>query len=231
VIPGRGVVGRIEGLDLALGSLSHPPIDADPRIMARLRADDQDASVALFRSGSPLAVFYFDEQLRPDTEETLATLRRLGMHLELLSGDRQAPGLVPRSFHVFEAHLGMLPEEKLARVRGWHGHGVAMVGDGLNDAPALAAADVGIAVAAATDVTRLNADVAMLRDRLEAIPWLLRHGKRVNRIVRQNLIWAFGYNSLALLFAVQGKLNPVIASLVMLASSAAVVANSRRLAR
>lgn len=95
----------------------------------------------------------------------------------------------------------------------------------------VAAADVGIAVAGATDLARLTADVAVLGGDLRAVPWLVAHARRVRRVALENLAWAFGYNLLAVAFAAAGRLNPLVASLAMIASSAAVVANARRLGR
>ena len=159
-------------------------------------------------------------------------LRRLGLGVRLLSGDAQAAAVVPRVVPAEDAFLGLLPGDKVAHVMALRPrHRVAVVGDGLNDAPALAAAHVGIAVASATDLARLTADAVVLGGGLHAVPWFFGYSRRVMRVVRQNLAWAFGYNMVAVSLAAAGALSPLLAALAMVLSSATVVANARRLGR
>jgi P-type E1-E2 ATPase len=157
-------------------------------------------------------------------------LRRSGARVGVFSGDRDVCALVPALVDEDAAFAGLTPDAKLRLIRDQRTTGsVAMVGDGFNDAPALAAADLGIAVGAAVDLTRVTADVLLLGEDLCRVAWLLDHARRVRRVMVENLVWAVGYNGIAVVLAMVGKLTPVAAALVMVASSLLVVANSRRL--
>jgi cation transport ATPase len=225
VLPGLGVTGRVGGHAVGVGSdrwAMDQGFDTGGR-------DDGATWVTI--DGRPAARLRLAESVEPSAGPALDALRASGCSVGLVTGAARADAVVPGLVAVEEAACGLSPEEKLAHVRHTRRHAVvAMVGDGLNDAPALAAADVGIAVGRATDLARISADVVLLGRSVDAVPWLLRHARRTLRIARENLVWAFAYNTVALAMAAAGMLTPVVAALAMLASSATVIANSRRLA-
>jgi Cu2+-exporting ATPase len=227
VFPGRGVRGLVAGEPMIVGSARFVTEATG------VPAEDPGAGAVVVAAGDRLlGVLRFAEALRPGAAEAVAALRRQGMAVGLLSGDAAAAAVVPAVMAPEESALGLAPEGKVAAVRAARRVGpVAMVGDGANDAPALAAADVGIAVASATDLARLTADVVVLGGDLGRVPWLLALARRVVRVARQNLCWAFGYNAIAVALAACGRLDPLVASAAMVGSSLLVVANARRLAR
>jgi len=158
----------------------------------------------------------------------------MGMSCHLLSGDgRVVVARVAQDIGCVDFASDQSPTDKPGKVRALRtGRGlVAMVGDGVNDAPALGAADAGIAFGPAADLARETADVTILREDLLEIPRLLELARGTFRIVRQNLLWAFAYNSTAVLIAAFGLLRPTIAAAAMVLSSVCVVANSMRLGR
>jgi P-type Cu2+ transporter len=188
-------------------------------------------------AGRLLATLRFAEEVRGDAAASIAELRDgLGVEVGVLSGDSAAPALRGLADGGVEVATGLLPDDKLRRVAAAtararrEGGAVGFVGDGVNDAPALAAADVGIAFGEPADLPRVTADALCLSDELRAIPWLLRHARHSVRIVRQNLALAFGYNSIAVGLAAAGRLDPLVAAAAMLGSSVLVIANARRVA-
>ena len=154
------------------------------------------------------------------------------MEAVILSGDRpERAATVARALGIdFRAPL--LPAEKLAAIAAWQRQGrcVVMVGDGLNDAPALAAADVGVALGCGADVSRWSADVCLLADDLGVLDWLVDLACRTTRVIRWNLLWAFGYNAACIPLAATGIVHPAVAAAAMVASSLLVVTSSLALA-
>jgi Cu+-exporting ATPase len=194
------------------------------------------------RSPNPqvLALFAFGDEPRPDAAEALAALRGLGLQLALLSGDRPEAALaMARRLGLDDpeaVHGGLLPADKLSSLHAWRARGdtVAFVGDGLNDAPALAAADVGIAIAPAeggNDLSRQAASLTLLAPQLVRLPQAVRLARATLRNIRQNLGWAFGFNLLMLPLAMAGQLPPALAAGAMAGSSLMVVGNALRLRR
>jgi Cu+-exporting ATPase len=191
--------------------------------------------------GVAVAALAVRDPIRPGAREAVAELRRLGLRVVLLSGDRRATAeAVGRDVGIGEVIAEASPEEKIARVRGLRRGGavVAMAGDGVNDAAALAAADLSFAMGTGTDVALGAADVALVGGRLAAIPAAVRLARSAIRVIRQNLVWAFGYNALGIplaagvLYPWTGwLLSPVVASAAMALSSVSVVSNSLRLRR
>jgi len=174
------------------------------------------------------------DTVKPSAAAAIARLRRLGLHPVLLTGDNEATArAVAATVGIDEVIAGTLPAGKAAVITELRaqGHLVAMVGDGVNDGPALAAANLGLALGSGTDVAICAADMILLRDDLEAVPDALRLARATFTTIRRNLAWAFGYNVAAIPLAALGFLNPVVASAAMTLSSVFVVANSLRLQR
>ncbi|HEY6275193.1 MAG TPA: HAD-IC family P-type ATPase, partial [Streptosporangiaceae bacterium] len=174
------------------------------------------------------------DTVKPSAAPAVAGLRRLGLRTVLLTGDNPATAqAVAAQAGTEEVIAEALPDHKVAVIRALQaqGHRVAMVGDGINDGPALAAADLGLALGTGTDVAISAADLILLRDDLGAVPDAIRLARGTLATIRGNLTWAFGYNIVAIPLAAAGFLNPLIAGAAMALSSAFVVGNSVRLRR
>jgi len=233
-LPGLGASGCVGSRRIVMGSARLAARTLSAEEMTKVGAEDRDGPrVLVLADGHWLATLHFGESPRPEAGAALAGLRRLGVRVRLATGDARASAVVPLLVPPADARVGLLPEDKVACLRELRADDglIAMVGDGVNDAPALAGADLGIALGSATDLTRITADVAILSDDLARVPWLIAHARRVGRIAKQNLAWAFGYNAVAVVLAAGGKLGPLVAAIAMITSSLAVVANGRRLAR
>ncbi|MCT0226931.1 cation-translocating P-type ATPase [Synechococcus sp. CS-1331] len=236
---GQGVSGRIEGQSLRVGRLAWLEASPSPELLARQALlECQGASVlAVGGEQGVLGLVAAADQPRPDAAGVLTALRAMGLQLGLLSGDRREPvQQLGASLGLAEAELGweLRPEQKLERILQHPAHGaLAMVGDGINDAPALAAADLGIAVGTGTQIAQDSAGLVVMGDRLEGIVAALRLARRTMAKVRQNLAWAFGYNLIVLPLAAGVLLpgygvllTPPLAALLMALSSITVVVNA-----
>jgi Cu2+-exporting ATPase len=197
-----------------------------------LGSEGETAGTVLVKDGALLATFRFDDRLRPDARHVVAQLQQRGLQVEILSGDRpEAVAAVARQVGVAEYQAAMLPGGKAVRLAALAAEGrrVLMVGDGLNDAPALAAAHASMAPATAADIGRNAADFVFLRDSLAAVPQAMDVARQAGKLIRQNFVLSLGYNAIALPFAIAGYITPLIAALVMSSSSMIVVGNALRL--
>ncbi|MBY5968602.1 heavy metal translocating P-type ATPase [Halomonas denitrificans] len=228
-VPGQGVEGYLAGQCWRLGRpdfalTSQPPLDVPGDGLWLLLACE----------GQAVAWFQLHDQPRTDAAMTLAAIREAGIEIEILSGDR--PGNVQPladQLGVAQWHGNASPEDKLTLVRKRQqaGEVVAMVGDGINDVPVLAGADLAIAVAGASDLTRTRADLILLGEPLERIVQAIHSARQTRRIIRQNLAWSVLYNVVALPAAALGFVPPWLAAIGMSISSLLVIGNALRLRR
>jgi heavy metal translocating P-type ATPase len=181
--------------------------------------------------GQARGLFVCDEAWRPPALATLRRLVRSGLDVCVLTGDHAARGRQIAETLGVAVEAELLPAQKVAAVEKARREigPVCMVGDGINDAPALAASDVGIALGCGTDVSRDSASLCLMGDDLSRIPWSLELARRTRSVIRWNLLWAFGYNSVGVLCAALGWLNPALAAFLMVASGMLVTINSLRL--
>lgn len=220
---GYGLEARIDGTVFRLGR---------PGWATPLRPIASDVNVMLSRNGQPLVAFRFRDRLREEAEDAIADLKARGLAVELLSGDRTSAvaDLASRLGLAFQAEA--TPAAKVRRLDELkrQGRTVLMVGDGLNDAAALASAHVSIAPASASDVGRTAADLIFLHESLAAIPFAHRIAVRSGGLIRQNFVLSLAYNAIAVPVAVAGLLTPLVAAAAMSSSSLIVVLNALRLA-
>ena len=182
--------------------------------------------------GTVLAEFRFEDRLRPDARAAIDTLKDRGLTVLMLSGDHEvAVARVAQDIGLTDYRFGVSPRDKVEAIEKLKstGHKVLMVGDGLNDAPALSAATVSIAPASAADIGRNAADFVFMRNSLNAVPLTMQVATDAGRLIRQNLAFAVAYNAVAVPIAVLGYVTPLVAAVAMSLSSVAVVANSLRL--
>jgi P-type Cu2+ transporter len=190
--------------------------------------------IGLCRGNAALAWIGLDDTVRPEAADVIAQARQLGLEVELLTGDSSAQALrLATSLGIEKVHRNQTPEQKMARVQALQRTGaeVAMVGDGLNDAPVLSVANASFAVPGATDLARSQADFVIAGGDLQKIIETLRKARQCRRVIRQNFTWALGYNLCAIPLAAMGYVQPWAAAIGMSLSSLLVVANSLRLNR
>jgi Cu+-exporting ATPase len=236
---GLGVEGVVDGVGVIAGRTAlladwalHLPVGLE-RAKAAAEARGQTA-IAAGWDGSPRAVFVVADTVKPSSAEAVARLRELGLRPVLLTGDNSATArAVADEVGIDEVIAEVLPADKADVVRRLQAEGrvVAMVGDGVNDSPALAQADLGLSIGTGTDVAIEASDITLVSGDLNGAADAIRLSRSTLRTIKQNLGWAFGYNVAAIPLAAAGLLNPILAAAAMVLSSISVVGNALRLRR
>jgi Cu+-exporting ATPase len=260
-VPGLGVRANVDGESITVGSMNLAAqagvqLDGPAETAARLLAEQGKTPMVVLRGMTLLGVLAVADMVRAESAEAVAQLQALGIDVVMLTGDGEATAKAIASELGIEQVLAeVMPSQKAEQVRRLQAEGkrVAMVGDGVNDAPALAAADVGIAIGTGTDVALETADIALMHADVRGVATSIALSKATMRVIRQNLVWAFGYNvvlipvaagglylvfgqggapeSLRWALGDSGFLNPMLAAVAMAMSSVSVVSNSLRLRR
>ena len=261
-IVGKGIAARIDGRDLLIGNAalfaSHGVEPGELEALASQAAARAQTSLLVAVDGTAAGMFAVADRMRETTPAAVAELKRMGVEIVMLTGDQQATAeAIAAEAGIDHVVAEVRPEDKVRviRERQAAGHVVAMVGDGINDAPALAQADVGMAIGTGTDVAMETASVTLMRPNLSGVATAITLSRVTMRIMYQNLAWAFGYNIalipvaagagyllsgvildgaavptlLTPIFGEQGFLNPIVAAAAMAFSSISVMMNSLRL--
>ena len=236
-VAGNGVMGYIGGELTAVGRsewMKKQGLEMPTAFVKKLRNYESSGQtvVCVGWSGKIHGLLLLDDMLLPEVPVMVKTLQSLGMRIMLLTGDLPAvASRIAKSAGVEEWKASMSPDEKCSFLEQWGGikDPAIMVGDGLNDGPVLARAEVGIAVGSSTDLARETADLVLPEKGLALLPWVISLARAVHRTIITNLLWAFGYNLVAITLAVFGMLQPILAAGLMAGSSLLVVFNSLRL--
>ncbi len=249
-VAGQGVQAVVEGHNVLVGNLrlmqAHGVRLNGLEATAQRLQDEAKTAMWLAVDGEARALIAVADTVKEGSREAIAEMKRLGLHVAMITGDNRVTAqAIAREVGVDEVFAEVLPGEKAAYVRRLQeqGYVVGMVGDGINDAPALAQADVGIAIGTGTDVAMETADVTLMRGDLRSVPQALRLSRATIRTIHENLFWAFGYNTILIPVAagvlypiawvpdLLRQLHPILAALAMAFSSVSVVTNSLRLRR
>ena len=237
-VPGGGVTARVAGEDVVVGTrtlLQEHGVEVDGVLATADRLEREGKTAMLVAiGGKPAGVLAVADTVKPTSPEAIGRLRRLGLEVVLLTGDNaRTAQAIGRALGIDRVLAEVLPHQKVEEVKRLQAEGkrVAMVGDGINDAPALAQADLGIAIGTGTDVAIEASDLTLMSGDLRGVPAAIALSRGTMRVIKQNFFWAFIYNLIGLPIAALGLLNPIIAGAAMAFSSVSVVTNSLRLRR
>jgi Cu+-exporting ATPase len=229
-LPGMGVIAKLDGKKIFIGSarfMSAQGQVLSVRLKKQAEAWKDAGQVVVYAgwAGKVNGLIGLGETIRSEVNEVLAQLQSRGLALGVLTGDEKQAGKRWQKTLGIPVHAGLSPDEKMTYLQD----DSAMIGDGINDGPALAAATVGLAMNHGTDVARTASDIVLMREDLNVIPWLMDLSRETMKRVRQNLGWAFIYNIIGIGLAMAGLMQPVFAALAMVLSSAFVTANAMKM--
>ena len=237
-IPGQGVKADVEGKQILLGNrrlMADSGVDTDPASKLLFELEDQGKTAMILAvDGQVAGLLAVADTVKETSAAAVKALKDLEIRVYMLTGDNERTArAIATQVGIDDAIAGVLPERKAEEIRRLKskGRNIAMVGDGINDAPALAEADVGIAIGTGTDVAMEAADITLMSGDLRGIPAAIRLSRQTMRVVKQNLFWAFAYNTVGIPLAALGYLSPILAGAAMAMSSVSVVTNSLRLKR
>ena len=237
-IPGHGIRAVVDQQEIYIGTrklMMENGIALDTVEAAVVELENQGKTAMLMSIDNQVeAIIAVADTLKENSKEAIAELQQMGIEVYMITGDnRRTAAAIAEQVGIANVLAEVLPEHKAEEVEKLKKQGaiVAMVGDGINDAPALATADIGLAIGTGTDVAMETADITLMRGDLLTIPAAIRLSRQTMRKIKQNLFWAFIYNTLGIPFAAFGLLNPIIAGAAMTFSSISVVTNSLSLKR
>ena len=232
-IPGKGMIGIIQGHRIHIGNLSW--LSDQGISFAEIQNQDlkQEHSIlGMSIDNIPAGLFIFADEIRDESIDVITNLHQSGIRTIMLSGDHPDTAMaIAKKIGILEVIAGILPHQKLERIDEFQkqGHRIAMIGDGINDAPALAKAHLGIAMGSGTDIAKNTADITIMNTDLYAVLKAIRLSKNTMRIIKQNFFWAFIFNIIGIPLAASGNLSPTFAAAAMACSSVSVISNSLRL--
>ncbi|MFN5246044.1 MAG: heavy metal translocating P-type ATPase [Ignavibacteria bacterium] len=232
--PGRGMKGDIAGHDMLIGKVEWIKEQGMKLDIESIHNEYQsgESMLGLCIDGIAHAIFIFADTIRETSKEIIQTLHDDQLQTMILSGDQESTvKSIANKLGIKQYHAGLLPQEKLEKISGLQkaGHRLAMIGDGINDAPALAQAHLGIAMGSGTDIAMNTADITIMNTDLHAVITAIRLSRNTMRIIKQNFFWAFIFNIIGIPLAAFGLLNPMFAAGAMAFSSVSVISNSLRL--
>jgi Cu+-exporting ATPase len=235
---GRGIEAEVDGKQLLIGNkfwMDDQNINVEELINeASHFAEQGKTPVYMAIDGKQAAVFGIADKPRPEASGAIARLHKLGVETLMVTGDTEKTAIyIAAKVGIEQVVANAKPDEKLEIIRQLQAEGkkVGMIGDGINDAPALAAADVGFAIGSGTDVAIESADLTLVQGDITKVTETIELSTDTINVIKQNLFWAFGYNTIAIPVAALGKLNPMVASAAMALSSVSVIVNSLRLSK